>query len=90
MESNLSNLSDNENSIMSVLRLSYLNLPIKHRQCFCAIFPKDKEIGKQCLIELWMANGFISSNGLLDAEDDGDGVWDELYRRSFFSGYCER
>jgi len=28
-----------------------------------------------------MAKGLISSNGKLDAEDDGDGVWEELYWR---------
>ncbi|RDX64143.1 putative disease resistance protein RGA4, partial [Mucuna pruriens] len=85
-ESNLWSLPQNENSVMSALRLSYLNLPIKLRQCFayCAIFPKDEIIRKRYLIELWMANGFISSNEILDAEDVGDGAWNELYWRSFF------
>nr|KYP65543.1 Putative disease resistance protein RGA3 [Cajanus cajan] len=77
------NLSDN---IMPALILSYLNLPIKLRQCFayCAIFPKDQIIQKQDLIELWMANGFISSNGMLNAQDVGDDVWHELHWRSLF------
>eukprot|EP00256_Glycine_max_P067080 XP_025981675.1 putative disease resistance protein RGA3 [Glycine max] len=85
-DSKLLELPHNENSIIPVLRLSYLNLPIEHRQCFsyCAIFPKDERIGKQYLIELWMANGFISSNEKLDVEDVGDDVWNELYWRSFF------
>ncbi|KAG5079726.1 hypothetical protein JHK86_003791 [Glycine max] len=86
-ESKLLKLSHNEKSIMFVLRLSYLNLPIKLRQCFayCAIFPKDEKIEKQYLIELWMANGFISSNERLDAKEVGDGgVWNELYWRLFF------
>ncbi|RDX72819.1 Disease resistance protein RGA2, partial [Mucuna pruriens] len=85
-ESNFLELSHDENSIISVLRLSYLNLPIKLRQCFayCAIFPKDHIIERQYLIELWMANGFISSNEILDVEDVGDDVWNELYLRSFF------
>jgi len=82
-ESNIWGLKHN---IMPSLRLSYLNLPVNLRQCFayCAIFPKDERIEKQYLIELWMANGFISSDGMLDAEDVGDGVWNELYWRSFF------
>jgi len=86
LESNLLALSLNEKSIMPVLRLSYLNLPIELRQCFayCAIFPKDERIEKQYLIEFWMANGLISSDGRLDAEDVGDEVWNELYRRSLF------
>ncbi|XP_020216607.1 putative disease resistance protein RGA3 isoform X2 [Cajanus cajan] len=85
-ESNIWSLPHNENSIMSALRLSYLNLPIKLKQCFayCAIFPKDKRIRKQYLTELWMANGFILSNEIIDAGDVGDNVWNELYWRSFF------
>uniref|UniRef100_A0A0R0LDT9 Uncharacterized protein n=1 Tax=Glycine max TaxID=3847 RepID=A0A0R0LDT9_SOYBN len=85
-DNNLLLLIYNENSIMLALRLSYLNLPIKLKQCFafCAIFGKDERIWKQNLIELWMANGFISSNKILDVEDVGDGVWQELYWRSFF------
>ncbi|XP_061376562.1 putative disease resistance protein RGA1 [Gastrolobium bilobum] len=84
-ESQLWSLQD-EGSVMPALRLSYLNLPVKLRQCFafCALFPKDVEIEKQFLIELWMANGFVSSNETLNAEDIGDEVWNELYWRSFF------
>ncbi|CAL5188906.1 unnamed protein product [Lathyrus oleraceus] len=75
-----------EDHVMSALRLSYLNLPVKLRSCFalCALFPKDKIIDKKFLIDLWMANGFISSNGMLEAEDIGNEVWNELYWRSFF------
>ncbi|KAI5437143.1 hypothetical protein KIW84_023316 [Lathyrus oleraceus] len=75
-----------EDHVMSALRLSYLNLPVKLRSCFafCALFSKDKIIDKKFLIDLWMANGFISSNGMLEAEDIGNEVWNELYWRSFF------
>ncbi|XP_003599016.3 putative disease resistance protein RGA3 isoform X1 [Medicago truncatula] len=85
LESNLWSLQG-ENTVMPALRLSYLNLPIKLRQCFafCALFPKDELIKKQFLIDLWMANGFISSNEILEAEDIGNEVWNELYWRSFF------
>ncbi|KAK7334619.1 hypothetical protein VNO80_26379 [Phaseolus coccineus] len=73
-------------NLRSALILSYLKLPIRLKKCFayCTIFPKGETIRKAYLIELWMANGFISSNGRLDAEDVGDNVWNELYRRSFF------
>ena len=75
-----------EDYVMPALRLSYLNLPVKFRQCFsfCALFPKDEILSKQLLIELWTANGFISSNQMLDAVDIGNEVWNELYWRSFF------
>ncbi|KAK7367915.1 hypothetical protein VNO80_09935 [Phaseolus coccineus] len=74
------------NTVTSALILSYLNLPIRLKKCFayCAIFSKGETIRKTYLIELWMANGFISSDGMLDTEDEGDDVWNELYKRSFF------
>jgi len=38
-------------------------------------FPKIKKIEKQYIIELWMANAFISPpNRISEAEDVGDGV----------------
>ncbi|XP_045812733.1 putative disease resistance protein RGA1 isoform X3 [Trifolium pratense] len=75
-----------ENSVMHALKLSYLNLPVNLRQCFafCSLFPKDHIINKQYLIELWMANGFISSNVMVEAEDIGNEVCNELHWRSFF------
>jgi Leucine-rich repeat (LRR) protein len=87
-ESKLWSLQDEDN-VMPALRLSYLNLPFKLRQCFafCALFPKDEIISKQFLIELWIANGFISSNKMLDGVDIGNEVWNELYWRSFFQDF---
>ncbi|KAI4353301.1 hypothetical protein L6164_002260 [Bauhinia variegata] len=85
-ESKLWDLSQSENSILPTLRLSYLNLPLHLRQCFayCAIFPKDFIIEKELLIHLWMANGYITSSGILTVEDVGDQVCHELCWRSFF------
>ncbi|AES88483.2 putative P-loop containing nucleoside triphosphate hydrolase, leucine-rich repeat domain, L [Medicago truncatula] len=75
-----------EKSILPALRLSYFYLTPTLKQCFsfCAIFPKDREILKEELIQLWMANGLISSMGNLDVEDVGNMVWKELYQKSFF------
>ncbi|MED6112637.1 hypothetical protein PIB30_063398 [Stylosanthes scabra] len=71
-----------ENDIMPVLRISYSSLTPTLKQCFafCAIFPKDKEIMKQELIYLWMANGFISSSPNLEVEKVGNMVWNALYQ----------
>ena len=87
-ESSLWSLQDEDN-VMPALRLSYLNLSVKLRQCFafCALFPKDEIISKQFLIELWMANGFISSNKMLEGEDIGNEVWNELYLEIIFSRF---
>ncbi|KAK8472164.1 hypothetical protein PHAVU_002G129200 [Phaseolus vulgaris] len=75
-----------ENSIMRALKLSYSNLELSLKRCFsfCAIFPKDFVIVKEDLIHLWMANGFIKSEGNVEVEDVGNKVWKKLYRRSFF------
>ncbi|KAI4348101.1 hypothetical protein L6164_008862 [Bauhinia variegata] len=85
-DSEIWNLPADENCVLPALKLSYINLPLKLRQCFvfCAIFPKDKAIKKEVLIHLWMANGFISSRGNLAMEDVGSQIWNELYQRSFF------
>ncbi|QHO13922.1 Disease resistance protein [Arachis hypogaea] len=79
-------LPQDENSILPALRLSYLNLPLKSRQCFsfCAIFPKDAEIEKDELVHLWMANGFVSSEGTMTVEDVAEEIISELCWASFF------
>ncbi|XP_028754365.1 putative disease resistance protein RGA1 [Neltuma alba] len=85
-ESEIWNLPQEEDSILPAFRLSYLNLSAKLRQCFAylAVFPKDQRMNKEHVTELWMANGFISTNGGFEVEDDGDRVWNELYLKSFF------
>ncbi|XP_034705557.1 putative disease resistance protein RGA3 [Vitis riparia] len=83
---NLMLLRDGDN-ILKVLKLSYDNLPSHLKQCFtyCALFPKDYEIKKKMLIQLWIAQGYIQP---LDEnehlEDAGDHYFKELLSRSMF------
>ncbi|KAK9091380.1 hypothetical protein Sjap_024557 [Stephania japonica] len=86
MKSKLWDLSDDGNDILPSLRLSYNHLPLHLRQCFtyCSIFPKDHWIQKGQLIQLWMANGFISPRGQMDLEEIGNEVFNDLLWRSFF------
>ncbi|WJX71210.1 hypothetical protein P8452_55225 [Trifolium repens] len=79
------NLID-DNALIYVLRQSYLNLKLSSRLCFtfCAVFPKDFEIHKECLIHLWMANGLITSREDLQMEHVGDEVWNELHQNLIF------
>ncbi|XP_055808304.1 putative disease resistance protein RGA4 [Solanum dulcamara] len=51
-----------ENSLKKILKLSYDYLPFPHlKKCFAyfAMFPKDFVFGKDQLIQLWMAEGFL-------------------------------
>ncbi|KAJ9178299.1 hypothetical protein P3X46_010193 [Hevea brasiliensis] len=81
------NLPEFESSVLPALRLSYNHLPSHLKQCFayCSIFPQGVTIGKERLIQLWIAEGFIqSSEGSRSLEDIGNDYFMELFRRSFF------
>ncbi|XP_047339515.1 putative disease resistance protein RGA3 [Impatiens glandulifera] len=75
-DSEIWEISQNENSILSILRLSYYDLPYHLRRCFvfCAIFPKDIEIKKERLIQLWMAHGLIPIVKNQEVEDVGNTI----------------
>ncbi|KAL7159854.1 hypothetical protein ABFS83_01G054700 [Erythranthe nasuta] len=83
-ESEIWELPQEETPILPALKLSYHHLPLSLRQCFayCAVFPKDSNIGKEELIFLWMAHACISSKGVLEIEDVGNQICDELVLRS--------
>lgn len=79
-------LEEAEKGIIPALLLSYYNLPMHLKQCFayCSIFPKDFWIQKDTLIQLWMAQGFISSEKGREMEEVGAEYFDDLLRHSFF------
>ncbi|KAI3468559.1 hypothetical protein Pfo_025222 [Paulownia fortunei] len=83
-ESEIWDLPQEETLILPALKLSYHHLPLVLRQCFayCAVFPKDSEINRNELIFLWMAHGYISSKGILEVEDVGNEICNELVLRS--------
>ncbi|XP_077251759.1 putative disease resistance protein RGA4 [Tasmannia lanceolata] len=87
-ESDIWKSSEDETIIFSVLRLSYDHLPSYLKQCFvyCAIFPKDHEIEKHKLIQLWMAEGFLQpcTGSQIVMEDIGSRYFNDLMWRSFF------
>lgn len=66
---------------------SYNHLPSHLKHCFsyCRLFPKDHRINVRMLVNLWMAQGFItSSNQNQFIEDIGYDNFMDLLWRSFF------
>ncbi|KAF8038101.1 hypothetical protein BT93_B0837 [Corymbia citriodora subsp. variegata] len=87
----LPEVSKSGDNILSVLRLSYNHLPPHLKQCFafCSLFPKDYEIKKQTLIDLWMAEGFIQSSNGKHLEDIAHKYFMDLLWSNFFQEFKE-
>jgi len=80
-------ITQQDNSIFPILKLSYDHLPSQLKQCFtfCSLFPKDHEIEVEVLIQLWTAQGFIHwSDKTRCLEDIGREYFMHLLWRSFF------
>ncbi|KAL4351110.1 putative disease resistance protein RGA1 [Arachis hypogaea] len=87
LHGNIWRLCEEEKSIMPVLNLSYQNLRPELRQCFayCCLYPKDSEIQKDELIQLWMAQCYLASPiETQSMEDVGNQYVKILLMRSFF------
>ncbi|KAL5718979.1 hypothetical protein ACHQM5_011823 [Ranunculus cassubicifolius] len=84
-DSEIWELKQDKDDILPSLRLSYNHLPSYLRQCFvyCSIYPKDHEIKVAELIQLWMANEFLQSDGRMELEDVGNHIFNQLVLRSF-------
>ncbi|XP_056162327.1 putative disease resistance protein RGA4 isoform X1 [Syzygium oleosum] len=89
-ENELPDVSQREDNIKLVLKRSYDHLPSHLKQCFmfCSLFPKDYEIKKRTLVNLWMAGGFIQpSNRSQHLEDIAHGYFMDLLWSNFFQDF---
>ncbi|KAK9159683.1 hypothetical protein Syun_006024 [Stephania yunnanensis] len=79
------NIPDADKKIINVLKMSFDNLPSSVKRCFsyCSIFPKGHSINKKMLIQMWMAEGFVSTlQG--NMEDIGNQYFNMLRLNCFF------
>ncbi|KAM4113538.1 hypothetical protein ACJW30_04G002800 [Castanea mollissima] len=77
------------NEMLPILKFSFDHLPSPSlKQCFsyCSCFPKNYDIKKEELIQLWMAEGFLqpSQGSHLVMEDIGNMYFDIFLLNSFF------
>ncbi|KAL2979500.1 hypothetical protein AAZX31_13G176000 [Glycine max] len=78
--------STERSDIVPALALSYHHLPSHLKRCFayCALFPKDCEFDKECLIQLWMAEKFLQCSQGKSPEEVGEQYFNDLLSRCFF------
>ncbi|CAJ2638900.1 unnamed protein product [Trifolium pratense] len=87
LETDMGRLSDEDNKVNPVLRLSYHNLPSNHKRCFayCSLFPKGYDFDKGELIKFWMADGLLKCSGADKSEEElGNEIFTDLESISFF------
>ncbi|KAI0496742.1 hypothetical protein KFK09_023066 [Dendrobium nobile] len=73
-----------QNSINSILRLSYIVLPNHLQNCFgiCCMFPQDHAYNKDDLVRMWIALGFIPPSQGTIMEDIGGRYFDVLVKKN--------
>nr|KYP35440.1 Putative disease resistance protein At1g50180 family [Cajanus cajan] len=64
-----------------VLDLSYQNLPVQLKPCllYLSQFPKDSEIPRTKLIQLWVAEGFVSSRYVIEGNETMEDVAERYF-----------
>ncbi|OAY65699.1 putative disease resistance protein RGA4 [Ananas comosus] len=64
LKKDIENIEQDEDGIMTLLRLSYQHLPTNLQICFryCCIFPKDYQFKKDELIYMWLGSGLIQNS----------------------------
>nr|GEW09356.1 CC-NBS-LRR resistance protein [Tanacetum cinerariifolium] len=73
--------------VLSILKLSFDNLPnsmVKQCLLYCSIFEKDEDIGREELVQLWMALGLVQKDKKTNKnmEDVGNDIFQILVNNS--------
>uniref|UniRef100_A0A452XHZ8 Disease resistance protein RPP13 n=1 Tax=Aegilops tauschii subsp. strangulata TaxID=200361 RepID=A0A452XHZ8_AEGTS len=71
---------DDVEKMKQILDLSYIHLPDHLKTCllYVCMYPEDREIDKFDLLRQWVAEGFVITNGRLDAVDLAEKYFKEL------------
>ncbi|EXB55144.1 Putative disease resistance protein RGA4 [Morus notabilis] len=75
--------------IFAPFLLSYYDLSPLQKRCFlyCSVYPKDSNIGRDDLIEMWMSQGYLSQT--INSKKEGRDCFESLAMRSFFQDFEE-
>ncbi|CAD6228289.1 unnamed protein product [Miscanthus lutarioriparius] len=85
--SNILDIKDDDKGILNGLLLSYYHMPPELKLCFmyCSIFPKSHDIDHDCLIQLWIALGFVQGADRQLLQKTGIEYVDEFLGMSFLN-----
>nr|XP_011466043.1 PREDICTED: putative disease resistance protein RGA4 [Fragaria vesca subsp. vesca] len=92
LNSKIWEIQEVEQQVFQPLLLSYYDLEPLSKRCllYCATFPKDYEIYKDKLIELWMSQDYLEvKEGNKERKIVGQRCFENLVMRSFFQDFTE-
>ncbi|KAL1561246.1 putative late blight resistance protein R1A-10 [Salvia divinorum] len=82
----IAEIAESNRQCYSILSLSYNHLPNHLKPCFLYMgaFPEDFEIKGSRLVLLWVAEGFVKSNGEKSLEEEAEDWLKSLVERNLF------
>ncbi|CAM0885508.1 unnamed protein product [Alopecurus aequalis] len=80
---------EDDYDIMPALMISYKYLPVHLQQCFsyCAVFPKYYKYEKECLVNIWIAQGLIGS---IDEHERLEDIGSEFFNDLVEWGFLQK